>query len=176
VSQGHSLTFPSVLLQLPNYVGEIFVLFSFVMLGHYLGRTPLPYFYTEDILELEDQEEDQEKEMAEINVEIDSEAEESKQEQSGSHRRRRKSYFLSFFEKNKTLDNIEQDNNLFASEKPLVTILFDYRRWNRPLRYIKNDHFERVVRDANSQFFFHRCQSDGKERISFTFHLIYLVF
>ena len=63
-----------------NYVGEIFVLFSFVMLGHYLGRTPLPYFYTEDILELEDQE----KEMAEINVEIDSETEESKQEQNGS--------------------------------------------------------------------------------------------
>jgi len=26
-------------------VAEIFVLFSFVMLGHYLGRTPLPYFY-----------------------------------------------------------------------------------------------------------------------------------
>ena len=38
------------------------------------------------------------------------------------------------------------------------------------MRYIKNDHFERVVRDENSQFFFlHICQSDGKERISFTY-------
>jgi len=27
------------------------------------------------------------------------------------------------------LDNIEQDNNLFASEKPYVTTLFDYRKY-----------------------------------------------
>ena len=68
------------------------------------------------------------------------------------------------------MDNIEQDNNIFALEKPLVlTTIFDYRKWNRPLRYIKNDHFESAVRDENSQFFFHICQSDGKERISFTY-------
>nr|QGW36304.1 Ycf1 [Caltha palustris] len=34
---------------------------------------------------------------------------------------------------------------LFGFEKPLVTLLFDYKRWNRPFRYIKNDLFEKAV-------------------------------
>nr|YP_009687333.1 hypothetical chloroplast RF19 [Hippophae rhamnoides subsp. yunnanensis]QDW76081.1 hypothetical chloroplast RF19 [Hippophae rhamnoides subsp. yunnanensis]UNZ11424.1 Ycf1 [Hippophae rhamnoides subsp. turkestanica] len=46
-------------------------------------------------------------------------------------------------------------------EKPLVTILFDYKRWNRPLRYIKNNRFENAVRNEMSQYFFYTCQSDG---------------
>ena len=50
-------------------------------------------------------------------------------------------------------------------EKPLVTILFDYKRWNRPLRYIKNNRFENAVRNEMSQYFFYTCQSDGKEKI-----------
>ncbi|KAL5079960.1 hypothetical protein RYX36_008381 [Vicia faba] len=45
------------------------------------------------------------------------------------------------------------NKKLAPLEKSLVTTLFDYRKWNRPLRYIKNDHFERIVRDENSQFF-----------------------
>nr|QWX20304.1 hypothetical chloroplast RF19 [Hippophae neurocarpa]UNZ11339.1 hypothetical chloroplast RF19 [Hippophae rhamnoides subsp. rhamnoides]UNZ11594.1 hypothetical chloroplast RF19 [Hippophae neurocarpa subsp. neurocarpa] len=49
-------------------------------------------------------------------------------------------------------------------EKPLVTILFDYKRWNRPLRYIKNNRFENAVRNEMSQYFFYTCQSDGKEK------------
>nr|YP_009657396.1 hypothetical chloroplast RF1 [Medicago monspeliaca]QCO74373.1 hypothetical chloroplast RF1 [Medicago monspeliaca] len=156
-----------ILLQLRNYVGQIFVVFSFVMVVHYLGRTPLPYFYTDEILE------EAEREMAEINGEIDgeidSETEETKQEQNGYIEDEEDLRSYLFSEKDKTLDNIEQGNNIFALEKPLVTLLFDYRRWNRPLRYIKNDHLERVVRDENSQFFFHICESDGKERISFTY-------
>nr|QXM16013.1 hypothetical chloroplast RF19 [Celtis koraiensis]QXM16099.1 hypothetical chloroplast RF19 [Celtis sinensis] len=57
----------------------------------------------------------------------------------------------------------------FKFETPLVTILFDYKRWNRPYRYIKNEKFENAVRNEMSQYFFHTCQSDGKERISFTY-------
>nr|WHN57452.1 hypothetical chloroplast RF19 [Actaea purpurea] len=53
-------------------------------------------------------------------------------------------------------------------EKPLVTLLFDYKRWNRPFRYIKNDRFENAVRNEMSQYFFYTCRSDGKKRISFT--------
>nr|UZC31821.1 hypothetical protein RF1 [Medicago italica] len=155
-----------ILLQLRNYVGQIFVVFSFVIVAHYLGRAPLPYFFSDEILELEEEE----KGKDEINVEIDSETEETKQEQNGSIEDEENLFSYLFPKKDKTLDNIEQDNNIFALEKPLVlTILFDYRKWNRPLRYIKNDHFERAVRDENSQFFFHICQSDGKERISFTY-------
>nr|YP_010566049.1 hypothetical protein RF1 [Medicago rugosa]UZC30759.1 hypothetical protein RF1 [Medicago rugosa] len=157
-----------ILLQLRNYVGQIFVLFSFVILGHYLGRTPVPYFYcfTDEILEYEEKEKAEINGEGEIDVEIDSETEESKQEQNGSIEDEEDLISYLFPTKDKSLDNIEQ---IFALEKPLVTTLFDYRKWNRPLRYIKNDHFERVVRDENSQFFFHICQSDGKERISFTY-------
>lgn len=37
------------------------------------------------------------------------------------------------------------------------------------MRYIQNDRFEDAVRNEMSQYFFHTCQSDGKERISFTY-------
>ncbi|YP_004769992.1 hypothetical chloroplast RF19 (chloroplast) [Wolffia australiana] len=64
----------------------------------------------------------------------------------------------------------KEDQNLFWFEKPLVTFLFDCKRWNRPFRYIKNDRFENPVRNEMSQyFFFFTCPSDGKQRISFTY-------
>ncbi|KAJ8746932.1 hypothetical protein K2173_007700 (mitochondrion) [Erythroxylum novogranatense] len=61
------------------------------------------------------------------------------------------------------------DKDLFWFEKPLVTILFDSKCWNRPFRYIKNNQFENAVRKEMSQYFFYTCRSDGKERISFTY-------
>nr|UEV85728.1 hypothetical chloroplast RF1 [Eschscholzia californica] len=64
---------------------------------------------------------------------------------------------------------LKEDKDPLCFEKPLVTLLFDYKRWNRPLRYIKNDRFENAVRNEMSQYFFYTCQSDGKERISFTY-------
>jgi hypothetical protein len=63
----------------------------------------------------------------------------------------------------------KEEKNVFWFEKPLVTLLFDYKRWNRPLRYIKNDLFENAVRNEMSQSFFYICQSDGKPKISFTY-------
>nr|UQK92889.1 hypothetical chloroplast RF1 [Dipentodon sinicus] len=54
-------------------------------------------------------------------------------------------------------------------EKPLVNLLFDYKRWNQPFRYIKNDHFENAVKKEMSQYFFYTCKGDGKERISFMY-------
>nr|ARS44401.1 hypothetical chloroplast RF19 [Morella rubra] len=63
----------------------------------------------------------------------------------------------------------KKDKEIFWFEKPLVTILFDYKRWNRPFRYIKNNRFENAVKNEMSQYYFHTCQSDGKERISFTY-------
>ncbi|YP_002720170.1 ycf1 (chloroplast) [Jatropha curcas] len=63
----------------------------------------------------------------------------------------------------------KKNKDLFWFEKPLVTILFDSKRWNRPFRYIKNDQFENAVRKEMSQYFFYTCRSDGKERISFTY-------
>nr|YP_010193853.1 hypothetical chloroplast RF19 [Mimusops coriacea]QZQ53415.1 hypothetical chloroplast RF19 [Mimusops coriacea] len=65
--------------------------------------------------------------------------------------------------------NKEKNKDLFWFEKPLVTLLFNYNRWNRPLRYIKNNRFENAVRKEMSQYFFYTCQSYGKKKISFMF-------
>nr|YP_010278907.1 hypothetical chloroplast RF1 [Hepatica acutiloba]UKG19241.1 hypothetical chloroplast RF1 [Hepatica acutiloba] len=82
-------------------------------------------------------------------------------------------YKNSYLDRNKENWKFEiknkEDQNLFWFEKPLVTHLFDYKRWNRPLRYIKNDLFENAVRTEMSQHFFYTCPSDGKQRISFTY-------
>nr|YP_009429930.1 hypothetical chloroplast RF1 [Carmichaelia australis]ASY01261.1 hypothetical chloroplast RF1 [Carmichaelia australis] len=142
-----------ILLKLRNYVGQIFVVFLFITFLHYLGRIPIPYFLTDDeVIQTEENDE-----IGKIDGERDSEMEEAKEKDL--------SIYL-FPLPEKTFNKIEEEEN---PEKPLVTTLFDYQRWNRPLRYIKNDQFDNVVRNENSQFFFHICQSDGKERISFTY-------
>jgi hypothetical protein len=74
-----------------------------------------------------------------------------------------------FSEEKEDPDKIDEIKDIFWFEKPIVTILFDYKRWNRPLRYIKNDLFENAVRNQMSQYCFYTCLSDGKERISFTY-------
>nr|YP_009581337.1 hypothetical chloroplast RF19 [Enemion raddeanum]QBK49402.1 hypothetical chloroplast RF19 [Enemion raddeanum] len=64
---------------------------------------------------------------------------------------------------------IKKEKNLWF-EKPLVTLLFDYKLWHYPFRYIKNDDpLENAEMDEMSQYFFYTCQSDGKQRISFTY-------
>nr|YP_009558502.1 hypothetical chloroplast RF1 [Doona zeylanica]AZZ06599.1 hypothetical chloroplast RF1 [Doona zeylanica] len=54
-------------------------------------------------------------------------------------------------------------------EKPIVTHIFNYNRRRRPFRYIKNQRFQNGVKDAMSQYCFYTCESDGKERIAFTY-------
>nr|WMQ77042.1 hypothetical chloroplast RF1 [Chiloschista sp. 128] len=63
----------------------------------------------------------------------------------------------------------EDKNKRSWVEKLFVTFFFDYKRWNRPLRYIKNDNLENALRNEMSQFFFFTCTSDGKQIISFTY-------
>nr|YP_010760422.1 Ycf1 protein [Cuscuta nevadensis]WEY30401.1 Ycf1 protein [Cuscuta nevadensis] len=58
-------------------------------------------------------------------------------------------------------------------EQAIGTLLFDYKRWGRPFRYIKNNKFEQTVRTEMSQYFFATQQSDGKSRICFT-HPVHL--
>nr|YP_010259003.1 hypothetical chloroplast RF1 [Chiloglottis cornuta]UIX23873.1 hypothetical chloroplast RF1 [Chiloglottis cornuta] len=57
----------------------------------------------------------------------------------------------------------------FWIKNTFVTFFFDYKRWNRPLRYIKNDQLETALRNEMSQCFFFSCKSDDKQRISFTY-------
>nr|YP_009716107.1 hypothetical protein RF1 [Suaeda glauca]QGL09232.1 hypothetical protein RF1 [Suaeda glauca]UQK97077.1 hypothetical protein RF1 [Suaeda salsa] len=70
----------------------------------------------------------------------------------------------------------EENKNLLWFEKHPLVLLFDYKRWNRPTRYIKNDRFEQAVRNEMSQYFFYPCQNDGKERISFTYPPSFSIF
>nr|YP_010927835.1 Ycf1 protein [Cuphea arenarioides]WKK46798.1 Ycf1 protein [Cuphea arenarioides] len=79
-----------------------------------------------------------------------------------------KTSYLDGNKENSKLEIFKEDKSLLWFEKPLVTLLFDYKRWNRPLRYIKNDRFENAVKNDMSQYFFYTCRSDGKERIAFT--------
>jgi len=67
------------------------------------------------------------------------------------------------------LDKKNENKDLFWFQQPLVSLLFDYNRWNRPFRYIKNNRFEQAIRTEMSQYFFNTCKSDGKQRISFTY-------
>nr|QYJ56464.1 hypothetical chloroplast RF19 [Meterostachys sikokianus] len=53
--------------------------------------------------------------------------------------------------------------------KRLVALLFDYKRWKRPLRYLKNNKFENSIINEMSQYFFFSCQDNEKKRISFTY-------
>nr|YP_009447329.1 hypothetical chloroplast RF19 [Adenocalymma candolleanum]YP_009447341.1 hypothetical chloroplast RF19 [Adenocalymma candolleanum]ATY48556.1 hypothetical chloroplast RF19 [Adenocalymma candolleanum]ATY48557.1 hypothetical chloroplast RF19 [Adenocalymma candolleanum] len=72
-------------------------------------------------------------------------------------------------ENDEFIDKKTEKEDPFFFDKPLVTLLFDLNRWNRPFRYIKNNQIEGGVRKEMSQYFFDICQSDGKERISFTY-------
>nr|YP_003587801.1 hypothetical protein Ycf1 [Lathyrus sativus]ADE43661.1 hypothetical protein Ycf1 [Lathyrus sativus] len=146
-----------ILLQLRNYAGQIFAAFAFAIFAHYSGRAMIPYFYGEEMEGYD------ERYSEEIQAAIDAEREENNEED----------LMVYFSENEKTSNNtnIQKKTKIVppVAERGLVNILFDFQRWTRPLRYIKNDHFERVVRDENSQFFFQTCQSDGKKRISFTY-------
>nr|ARX11550.1 hypothetical protein [Ginkgo biloba]AWJ59941.1 hypothetical protein [Ginkgo biloba]AWJ60196.1 hypothetical protein [Ginkgo biloba]AWJ60366.1 hypothetical protein [Ginkgo biloba] len=54
--------------------------------------------------------------------------------------------------------------------KPWPVVLFDYRRWNRPLRYIEKNPLNHPgpVKTEVSQYFFDTYSSCGEQRISFT--------
>nr|YP_010423531.1 hypothetical protein RF1 [Laportea medogensis]USG97005.1 hypothetical protein RF1 [Laportea medogensis] len=73
-------------------------------------------------------------------------------------------------QKNSKLDIFKAKKHLRHFQKPLTIILFNYKNWNRPFRFIKTNRFENSITLKNemSQYFFHTCQSAGKERISFT--------
>nr|WVH39649.1 hypothetical chloroplast protein RF19 [Cleistocactus hyalacanthus] len=66
------------------------------------------------------------------------------------------------------LEILREDDCKWLDQPLLTFLLFDYHRWNRPMRYIKNQRFEHAVRNEMSQFYFNTCQNDGKQRISFS--------
>nr|YP_010039776.1 hypothetical chloroplast RF1 [Thrixspermum centipeda]QOY46251.1 hypothetical chloroplast RF1 [Thrixspermum centipeda] len=75
---------------------------------------------------------------------------------------------LETHQENWELERLKKAERLLV-ENTFVTFFFDYKRWNRPLRYIKNEKLENALRNEMSQFFFFTCTSDGKQIISFTY-------
>ena len=149
---------------------RIFIIFLFITCIYYLGRTPAPIFINK-LSEIQEQEQEgvQIDNKNKLSVERTSKTKVTKQEEKKSTEK-----YLSpslFSEKGEDLHKIDErkEKDIFQLEKPLLNILFDYKRFHGPLRYIKNDLFENAVRNEMSQYFFYPCQNFGKERISFTF-------
>nr|YP_010428245.1 hypothetical protein RF1 [Prosopanche bonacinae]USN93694.1 hypothetical protein RF1 [Prosopanche bonacinae] len=67
-------------------------------------------------------------------------------------------------EEEENLLNIAEEDN-----KDLVDIFYYPNRWNRPLRYIKNKKFDKVVRNEMSQLFFNVSKIDNNKRLGYTF-------
>uniref|UniRef100_UPI0030FF3882 hypothetical chloroplast RF1 n=1 Tax=Luronium natans TaxID=55479 RepID=UPI0030FF3882 len=156
--------------ELKNLIARIFTIFLFITSVYYLGRMPFP-IVTKKMSETSIQTEEHGENEEENNVKVKTirEIKGTKQDSNSSS-----SYsYLDIYQQDpwefeNELENQEENEN-FWFEKPLVTFLFDYKRWNRPLRYIKNDEFENAVRNEMSQYFFYTCPSDGKQKISFTY-------
>nr|YP_009371852.1 hypothetical chloroplast RF1 [Linochilus rhododendroides]ARH05378.1 hypothetical chloroplast RF1 [Linochilus rhododendroides] len=129
----------------------IFSIFLFLTCVYYLGRIPSPIF-SKKLNKLDKMEEEEE---FDNNRRVDY--------MYGNQENLK----FKILEKNKK----DEEKSFFLFEKPLLTFFFDYNRWNRPLRYIRkrNQNFKGSVRREASQYFFYTCQSDGKQRISFTY-------
>nr|QGQ56282.1 ycf1 [Cansjera rheedei] len=153
-----------IMSELKYSMGRILSILLFLTCVYYLGRIPSPILAkklkgTPDMKEGE----------AEKNVEIKT-ASETK-ETNYQNDPISETFYLDKNQNKLKLEILKnkEDKNILWFEQPLVDLLFDYKRWNRPLRYIKNNRFENAVRTEMSQYFFYTCQSDGKKQISFTY-------
>nr|YP_009335476.1 hypothetical chloroplast RF19 [Oziroe biflora]AEX94021.1 hypothetical chloroplast RF19 [Oziroe biflora]APO12534.1 hypothetical chloroplast RF19 [Oziroe biflora] len=171
IRQNHSIRSNKYLVsELRNSMARIFSILLFITCVYYLGRMPSP-IVTKKLKETSETEERGER-KEESDVETTYETKKTKQEQEGSAEEDKDSpvYEDSYLDTHQ--DNWElgkEEKTYFWFEKLIITFLFDYKRWNRPLRYIKNDRFENAVRNEMSQYFFYICPSDGKQIISFTY-------
>nr|AEX94024.1 hypothetical chloroplast RF19 [Lomandra longifolia] len=162
IRQNHSVRSNKYLVsELRNSMVRIFSILLFITCVYYLGRMPSP-IVTKKLEETSETEES------------GVETKKIKQEQEGSTLIYEDYYLnLNGFQDNWELENLNKKkkkiDTYFWFEKPIVTFFFDYKRWNRPWRYIKNDRFENAVRNEMSQYFFYICPSDGKQIISFTY-------
>nr|YP_009563045.1 hypothetical chloroplast RF1 [Huodendron biaristatum]YP_010034056.1 hypothetical chloroplast RF19 [Huodendron tibeticum]QAV58570.1 hypothetical chloroplast RF1 [Huodendron biaristatum]QOW83431.1 hypothetical chloroplast RF19 [Huodendron tibeticum] len=182
-----------------NSTARIFSILLFITCVYYLGRVPSPIFSKKIKESLKTQERAESEEERNVEIETTYETEETEEEQEGfTEEDPSPSLFSEEKEdpdkideteeirvngKEKTKDEfhfhfketcyknspIYEEKSKFSFSKAFITLLFNYNRWNRPLRYIKNKRFKNAVKKEMSQYFFDACQSYGKKRISFTF-------
>nr|QCL17975.1 hypothetical chloroplast RF19 [Geosiris aphylla] len=156
IRQNHSIRSNKYLVsKLKNSMARIFSILLFITCVYYLGRMPSPLFTKK----LKERGKRKEKKKDECNFKEtykDSPVYEDS--------------YLDGYQDNWELGKLkEKKNKIYFLEKPLVTFLFNYKRWNRPFRYIKNDRLENAVRNEMSQYFFYTYSIEGKQIISFTY-------
>nr|YP_010626732.1 hypothetical chloroplast RF19 [Roscoea scillifolia]WBK25219.1 hypothetical chloroplast RF19 [Roscoea scillifolia]WBK25305.1 hypothetical chloroplast RF19 [Roscoea scillifolia] len=171
-SKSNRYKYEYLMAELRNSMGRIISILLFITCVYYLGRMPSP-IVTNKINEMEERRESEE----ESDVETTFERKETKQEQAGSTKKNPSLYW----EEKEDPDKIDQTEEIrvektYPFEKSLVTFLFNYKRWNRPSRYIQNNRLARSIRNEMSQYFFYTCLSDGKQTISFTYPPSLLIF
>nr|UBK10474.1 hypothetical protein Ycf1 [Lupinus westianus var. aridorum] len=143
-----------IMSELKISMSQTFILFLFITCLYYLGRAPSAFFI---------------KKLSEIKERnaIDKKKTVERTSETSGTKRRKQGQKIS--DKEYIFTQKEKEKEILRFQKPLVTILFDYKRWNRPFRYIKNNQLENVVRNEISQYFFFICQSDRKETLFFTY-------
>jgi hypothetical protein len=185
-----------LLSELQNSLARTFSIFLFITCILYLGRMPLPivtHKFRNKISETEEKGESEEESYLEITYQNKTEEpEEYDQELSEKEVEKVEEVkiFALFEQLIKTkLDKLKEtmiyqdflpierslhrkNENKLWFKKPLLTFLFDFKRWNRPVRwmpYTPNFKHITAVPDEVSQYFFCTCSSDGKQKISFTY-------
>nr|YP_011020809.1 Ycf1 protein [Commelina caroliniana]WQH82852.1 Ycf1 protein [Commelina caroliniana] len=177
IRQNHSIRSNKYLVsELRNSMARIFSILLFITCVYYLGRMPSPIITRKLKESTESEDSDEINETEEIRV-------------NGKEKTKHEFHFhfkdtcykdspvyedsyLDTYQDNWEFGRLKEQKNektFFSLEKPLVTFLFNYERWNRPFRYIKNNRFENAVRNEMSQYFFYTCPNSGKQIISFTY-------
>nr|YP_009970596.1 hypothetical chloroplast RF19 [Sinopora hongkongensis]QHD18690.1 Ycf1 [Sinopora hongkongensis]QNE87786.1 hypothetical chloroplast RF19 [Sinopora hongkongensis] len=185
IRQNHFRSNKYLVSELRNSMARIFTILLFITCVYYLGRIPSP-IVTKKLKETSKTEERGEsEEETDVEIEKTSETKGTKQEQEGSteedpslcseeredpkklHGKKKR------YQENWKLEMIKklekEDKDLFWFDKPLVNLLFDYKRCHRPVEHIKKNLLQNAVRNEMSQYFFHACSVDGKQIISFTY-------
>nr|YP_010723158.1 Ycf1 protein [Aristea ecklonii]WDW26528.1 Ycf1 protein [Aristea ecklonii] len=161
IRQNHSIRSNKYLVsELRNSMARIFSILLFITCVYYLGRMPSPIF-TKKLKERGERGKRKEKRKDEFNFHLKETYKDSPVYEDS---------YLDGYQDNWELGKLKEKKQIdFRIEKPLITFLFNYKRWNRPFRYIKNDRLENAVRNEMAQYFFNTCSIDGKQIISFTY-------
>nr|YP_009436364.1 hypothetical chloroplast RF1 [Cyphia belfastica]YP_009436381.1 hypothetical chloroplast RF1 [Cyphia belfastica]ATG26542.1 hypothetical chloroplast RF1 [Cyphia belfastica]ATG26559.1 hypothetical chloroplast RF1 [Cyphia belfastica] len=153
-----------VLIDLVRNTGRFVTIFLYVTCVYYLGRTPFP------ILTFK---------MINVPTMIEKAIESQVQTAEGEEAKQKEEGFNLYIPPRiwGADPDEDQDQEYRESFESVFAIpFFDSNRWNRPVRYIKNNRFAGAVRKEASQYFFDTCRSDGKERISFTYPPSFSIF
>ncbi|XP_057518029.1 putative protein TIC 214 N-terminal part [Amaranthus tricolor] len=181
IQQNHSIRSNKYLVsELRNSMARIFSILFFITCVYYLGRMPSPIFTKKlkETPETKESEEETEQEEEGFTEEDPSPSLFSEEKEDPDKIQIDEMEKIRVNGKDQTKDEFhlhlkeacyknsptsleilkEEKKNFFGFEKSLLFLLFDYKRWNRPTRYIKNNRFENAFinflgNDTKKDFF-----------------------